>query len=72
MGFAYVADTFNSCIRAVELATGTVRTIAGLCGVGGHVDAPPVDPRNESIVYVSDVECSDDGPLGLVDSCKPT
>jgi poly(3-hydroxybutyrate) depolymerase len=29
-----------------------------------------VDPRNESILYVSDVECSDDGPLYLKDPCK--
>jgi hypothetical protein len=85
-GFAYVSDTFSSCIRSVSLSTGKVATIAGTCGQGGHRDAPPgasalsarfnhvhkvtVDPRNESILYVSDVECSDDGPLYIKDPCK--
>eukprot|EP01046_Picozoa_sp_COSAG06_P040751 COSAG06_NODE_4964_length_3827_cov_1.468079_2_plen_347_part_00 len=94
-GFAYVGDTFASCIRAVELATGRVTTVAGTCGGGssanrgGHADAPrgvpcsqaafnhphkvTVDPRNESIIYVSDVECNDDGSLHMPRGrCRPT
>ena len=87
-GVAYVADTFSSCIRSVELASGAVTTIAGECGQGGHRDAAvsgsaldarfnhvhkvTVDPRNESVLYVSEVECSDDGPLGLADRCRST
>jgi hypothetical protein len=82
-GVAYIGDTFASCIRAVELASGRVTTLAGSCGDpdnrGRHADAPSgvpcsratfnhphkvtVDPRNESIVYVSEVECSDDGGI---------
>ena len=87
-GFAYVGETFASCIRSIELSTGAVRTVAGKCGTGGHRDTAlgeacsaarfnhphkvTVDPRNESIVYVSDVECSDDGLFYLKDTCKPT
>lgn len=78
-GFAYVSDTFSSCIRSVSLRTGRVRTIAGQCGQGGHRDTSnstststpaftafdarfnhvhkvTIDPRNESLLYVSDVE----------------
>ena len=87
-GFAYVGETFASCIRSIELSTGAVRTVAGKCDTGGHRDTAfgeacaaarfnhphkvTVDPRNESIVYVSDVECSDDGLFYLKDTCKPT
>lgn len=93
-GVAYVGDTYASCIRAVELATGRVTTIAGNCNSdpdnsGSHADAShgvscshatfnhphkvTVDPRNESIVYVSDVECSDDGGIQVPRGrCHPT
>jgi hypothetical protein len=82
-GFAFVADTFASCVRAVRIADGAVTTIAGRCGEGGHQDSPAgadgarstarfnhphkvtVDTLNESVVYVSDVECFDDGPWYL-------
>jgi hypothetical protein len=80
-GFVLVGDTFASCIRAVRISDGAVSTIAGRCGWGGHQDVPrggdalsarfnhphevTVDPRNESIVYVSDVECFDDQPVQL-------
>ena len=86
-GFAYVSDTFASCIRSVHLDTGRVSTIAGTCGQGGHRDVAAgeasalsarfnhvhkvtVDPRNESVLYVSEVQCSQDGPLDLPDPCK--
>ena len=85
-GVAFVADTFMSCIRSVELATGKTTTIAGTCGEGGHRDTGlgssaldarfnhvhkvTVDPRNESILYVTEAECSDDGPLEMTDPCK--
>lgn len=92
-GVAYIGDTFASCIRAVELASGHVTTLAGRCGDldnrGRHADAPSgipcsqatfnhphkvtVDPRNESIVYVSEVECSDDGGIRVPRGrCHPT
>ena len=35
---AYVADTGNDTIRAVDLATGNVTTLAGAAGQSGHVD----------------------------------
>lgn len=93
-GVAYVGDTFASCIRAVELTSGRVTTVAGSCNSdldnkGSHLDAPSgvpcshatfnhphkvtVDPRNESIVYISDVECSDDGGIEVPRGrCSPT
>jgi DNA-binding beta-propeller fold protein YncE len=33
-GTLYIADTFNSCVRAVE-PSGTIRTVAGVCGQRG-------------------------------------
>lgn len=68
----YIADTWSSCIRL--LRGGTLRTVAGRCGFGGHADGAPgearfqhihhinLDPRNESELYVSDAECWDDDP----------
>ena len=37
-GTLYVADSGNSCVRAVALATKTVSTFAGLCGTAGMAD----------------------------------
>lgn len=34
----YVADTFNHCIRRVEVDTGQTTTLAGVGGVAGYVD----------------------------------
>jgi sugar lactone lactonase YvrE len=34
-GTLYIADTFNSCVRALD-AKGTIRTVAGVCGKRGH------------------------------------
>lgn len=34
-GMMYVADTKNSCVRVVDLGTGTVDTFAGACGTPG-------------------------------------
>jgi len=36
----YIADTMNSCIRQMVLATGAVTTIAGMPGVEGSQDGP--------------------------------
>ena len=69
-GDVYIAETWSSCIRL--LRRGVLTTVAGQCGTGGHVDGDPtaarfqhphhinLDPRNESHLYVSDVECWDD------------
>jgi hypothetical protein len=70
-GDVYIAETWSSCIRL--LRHGQLTTIAGECGTGGHADGSPtlearfqhmhhinLDPRNESHLYVSDVECWDD------------
>jgi sugar lactone lactonase YvrE len=35
----YVADTYNSTIRKIDIATGTVTTLAGLAGTPGSDDA---------------------------------
>jgi DNA-binding beta-propeller fold protein YncE len=42
-GTLYVADTFNHVLRAVELATMTVRTITGRPGVAGIEDGPATE-----------------------------
>ena len=39
-GVMYVADSANQTIRAIELATREVRTIAGRAGVEGSMDGP--------------------------------
>eukprot|EP01084_Bolivina_argentea_P300959 519066_1 len=81
-GDVYIAETYSSCIRL--LRNGTLTTIAGKCGYGGHTDGAPfdarfqhmhhvnLDPRNESNLYVSDVECWDDNAVSDVEyeSCN--
>lgn len=69
-GDVYIAETWSSCIRLYR--KGRLLTVAGQCGTGGHADGLPhearfqhmhhinLDPRNESRLYVSDVECYDD------------
>jgi DNA-binding beta-propeller fold protein YncE len=42
---AYVADTGNDTIRAVELSTGKVTTLAGAAGQSGHTDGPVASAR---------------------------
>jgi hypothetical protein len=83
-GDVYIAETYSSCIRLFR--NGSLITIAGRCGFGGHVDGAPadarfqhphhvnLDPRNESELYVSDVECWDDDKVDdqLYESCALT
>ncbi len=45
---AYVADTGNDTIRAIDLATGKVTTLAGAAGEKGHVDGPLRSARFDS------------------------
>lgn len=44
-GFLFVADTYNHCIRKIEIATGDVTTFAGLAGTPGSADGPAADAR---------------------------
>lgn len=44
-GVLYVADTFNSTVRAIDLSTAAVSTIAGVAGVDGAVDGPVATAR---------------------------
>jgi sugar lactone lactonase YvrE len=64
---AYVADTGNDTIRAVNLASGRVTTVAGSPGQAGHVDGTLADARFDSptgialdasaqVLYVGDVQ----------------
>jgi len=80
-GDVYIAETWSSCIRL--LRNGSLTTIAGRCGTGGHANGAPLDarfqhphhinldPRNESELYVSDVECWDDDPYPDDQKFKP-
>lgn len=80
-GDVYISETWSSCIRL--LRNGSLTTIAGQCGFGGHVNGAPLkarfqhphhinlDPRNESELYVSDVECWDDDPYPDDQKYKP-
>jgi len=83
-GDLYISETFSSCIKL--LRNGVLTTIAGRCGFGGYSDGTPadarfqhphhvnLDPRNESVLYVSDAECWDDDARDDMDyqSCKRT
>lgn len=44
-GVLYVADTFNDTLRAIDLDTATVSTLAGAADVGGAVDGPLASAR---------------------------
>lgn len=80
-GDVYISETWSSCIRL--LRNGQLTTVAGRCGFGGHADGAPLDarfqhphhinldPRNESELYVSDVECFDDDPFPDDQKYKP-
>ncbi len=39
-GALYVADTLNDAVRKIDLATGTVTTVAGVLGIQGSDDGP--------------------------------
>lgn len=80
-GDVYISQTWSSCISL--LRNGTLTTIAGKCGYGGHANGAPsdarfqhphhlnLDPRNESALYVSDAECWDDDPFPDDQKYKP-
>jgi len=69
-GDIYISNTFSSCVML--LRNGDLTTVAGKCGFGGYANGDPadarfqhphhinLDPRNESILYLSDAECWDD------------
>lgn len=44
-GTLYVADTFNHTLRAIDVASATVTTIAGVAGDDGSTDGPVVSAR---------------------------
>lgn len=73
-GDIYISETWSSCVKLFR--NGTLTTVAGTCGFGGHADVAEggdmskarfqhnhkvtLDPRNESRLYLSDAECWDD------------
>ncbi|MBM4380459.1 MAG: hypothetical protein FJ086_14385, partial [Deltaproteobacteria bacterium] len=44
-GRLYVADTYNGCLRTVEVASGAVATLAGRCGEPGTEDGTGTSAR---------------------------
>lgn len=36
----YVVESANTCVRAVDTASGAVSTLAGVCGTSGYLDGP--------------------------------
>jgi len=84
-GDIYISETFSSCVKL--LRNGVLTTIAGKCGFGGYSNGPTpldarfqhphhinLDPRNESVLYLSDAECWDDDAVDdmAYQSCKKT
>ena len=57
----WVADTENHAIRAIELGTGQVRTVAGTGQRGAGVDLSPGDPRQIALRSPWDVEGASNG-----------
>jgi len=62
----YIADTFNSRIRSVDLATGMIATVAG--DGGSYRYQSPDDPPSSSVSRPSGIALDRDGNLFLTDS----
>jgi sugar lactone lactonase YvrE len=65
-GTLYIADTFNSRIRSVDLATGMIATVAG--DGGSYRYQSPDDPPSLSVSRPSGIALDRDGNLFLTDS----
>ena len=65
-GRLYIADTFNSRIRSVELSTGMIATAAG--DGGSYRYQSPDDPPSASVSRPSGIALDRDGNLFLTDS----
>ncbi|SPP63407.1 hypothetical protein [Nitrospira lenta] len=65
-GTLYIADTFNSRIRSVDLATGMIATAVG--DGGSYRYQSPEDPPSSSVSRPSGIALDRDGNLFLTDS----
>ena len=65
-GALYIADTFNSRIRSVDLATGMIATAVG--DGGSYRYQSPDDPPSSSISRPTGIALDQDGNLFLTDS----
>ena len=65
-GTLYIADTFNSRIRSVDLATGLIATVAG--DGGSYRYQSPDDPPSSSISRPTGIALDREGNLFLTDS----
>ncbi len=58
-GGLYIADSENHCVRKVDLATGVISTVAGLCGA-----AEPLTGREAGPPPADEPTLEEDDPLG--------
>lgn len=65
-GTLYIADTFNSRIRTVDLVTGMIATVAG--DGGSYRYQSPDDPPSSSVSRPSGIALDREGNLFLTDS----
>jgi hypothetical protein len=66
-GDLYIADTDNHVIRAVDLSTGTIRTVAGT-GELGLDDFEPKTPTNMKLARPFGIEFDPEGNLYICDT----
>jgi sugar lactone lactonase YvrE len=65
-GMLYIADTFNSRIRSVDLSTGMIATVVG--DGGSYRYQSPDDPPSSSVSRPSGIALDREGNLFLTDS----
>ena len=65
-GSLYIADQSNNRVRAIDLATGSIRTVAGTGAAAYNGDGMPA--TEASLAGPSGLACADDGTLFIADT----